>query len=340
MPTASVFVSKQAYRQAFIEGLDRLLTADDLGAYILVCANASFDPAIYRDFAPRLRERFLHLAADFEALDSAPDDQTVFAALREIGFDTLVPTQRRNTGPWELQYNQLRSFRPSRNSAAAIATLKVDFNPGAFNFNKPFLRRETFWQGELLGRRVDLLYNKFPFADLHGLLVPERENGLPQFLQQRDHDYVWALTTDLGRTLPGVGFGYNAFGAYASVNHLHFQMFVRDAALPVARDIWRHNGGSQPYPTACETFDSPDQAWHFIQSLHDRGITYNLLYRPGRLYCLPRRRQGDYHHAPWTSGYSWYEMSGGVITSDANGFSALHSGHIEAEFAKLAVTAD
>ena len=79
---------------------------------------------------------------------------------------------------------------------------------------------------------MDLLYNKFPFVDLHSLLVPRRLENAPQFLHRHHHEAAWAMTLALGETLPGVGLGYNSFGAFASVNHLHFQLFLRPDSQP------------------------------------------------------------------------------------------------------------
>jgi hypothetical protein len=82
-------------------------------------------------------------------------------------------------------------------------------------------------------------------------------------------------------------------------------------------------------------FYSATEAWAHIETLHESETSYNLIYRPGRLYCLPRKRQGSYEHAPWTHGFAWYELAGGVTTFSRSDFDTLDETAIEQEMAKL-----
>jgi len=336
------FDSPGRLQDSFASGLEELLNAPGLGAYILVLANALFDEKLAKRLQPALEQRYLaHLARIRERLGSgretgeAPDDLLVFLKLAAIGPDALGVTERRAIAPWEIQFNLLRSFRPQRMSARVGGGIQIPFNPDGFHFNKPFLRKETIWAGELAGRPVDLLYNKFPFVDLHGLLVPDRQAEQPQFLAQDWHEYIWCITRDLSRTLPGLGFGYNSYGAHASVNHLHFQMFLRDAPLPVACDHWHHNGGHEPYPACCLRFDDPEAAWRHIDQLHQKAQPYNLVYLPGRVYCLSRARQGEIEPAAWRSGFAWYEMAGGLIAFNREDYEGLDAGQMQEELRRI-----
>jgi hypothetical protein len=337
-----IFQSVEQFGAAFTVGLDTMLEHEGLGVFILVCANAGFDSRIQQRLSDRLRKRFDIYSEQYRdalrqgrTLPDADDDVLVFLKMMAIGFDALQPTQRRTEGPWELQFNQLRAFRPPRMANTRVETLHLPFNENGFHFNKSFLRKECFWSGELQGREVELLYNKFPFVDFHGLLVPQREHNAPQYLTHDDHRYMWRVSEELGQTLPGVGFGYNAYGAFASVNHLHFQMFLREAPLPVQQGRWLHNGGAEPYPTRLERFDNVEAAWRYIETMHGSGDSYNLLYLPGEIYCLPRRIQGSYQHSPWTGGFAWYEMCGGIVSFSKEDFLHLSESMIEAEFARL-----
>ena len=338
------FRSPQTLRQAFVSGLERLLHQPGLGVYILVHANASFDGEIFEQLRLPLRQRFAQLAeSSREALSNgrelvgAGDDQAVFLKLMAIGFDGVQLTQFRREEVWELQFNHIRAFRPPRMAQTAVMGLHQPFNPDGFHFNKPFLRKEVFWAGDLLGLEVELLYNKFPFAPLHGLLVPERNSREPQYLSHPYHLFVWALTQAMAEYLPGVGFAYNSYGAFASVNHLHFQLFVRDTPLPVTLEHWRHNGGTHDYPMECEVYTSAGEAWQRLEALHRDEISYNLLYLPDRLYCLPRKTQGCYAHSPWTSGFAWYEVSGGVTTFNRTDYETLDGAAIRQELRKLRI---
>jgi len=339
------FASPALFRKTFERKLDALLTDDDaLGVYILVLANAAYDPVIWAHLSRRLAEKFDSLSQsmrEHEAqgllLGAAEDDLAVFRRLTEVGFEHLQTTCFRKLGPWELQFNQLRSFRPPRMTHAVAEGVFAPFNPDGFHFNKPFLRKETFWHGELRGRTCTLLYNKFPFVELHGLLVPEPQAQRPQFLSRQDNEYLWSLSEMLGESLPGVGFGYNSYGAGASVNHLHFQMFLRERALPVADPCWQHNGGQQSYPAHCYRFDHAGAAWQLIEQLHRRELSYNLIYLPGVIYCLPRRKQGSFGAVPWSGGFAWYEMAGGFTTFDEDAFTHLQQEQLSGALAQISL---
>jgi diadenosine tetraphosphate (Ap4A) HIT family hydrolase len=336
------FTSELAFREAFEGGLLRLLEDASLGAFILVCANASFDPRLLDRALPRLQASFARLSEavrqdlrEGRALVDAEDDVLVFLKLMAVGFDHARATEVRALGPWEVQFNPLRAFRPPRAAAVVPKGIRAEFNHHGFHFNRRFLQREVFWSGTLAGRAVTLLYNKYPFVDLHGLLVPDPAAHRPQFLTREDHLYVWRLLEDLAGGLPGVGIGYNAYGAMASVNHLHFQTFVRERDLPVASPRWAHNGGTDPYPAHCEAYRDAGAAWERVAALHREESPYNLVYLPGRVYCLPRLRQGTYPPPAWTGGFAWYEMAGGVTVFTRRDLAALEADAIARELARI-----
>lgn len=339
---ASLLQSRDAFQAAFVDGLTAMLEDQGLGTFILVLANAGSEPAIWRQLHGRLEARFADLAARHRAgafAAAAPDDLAVFERLLAVGFDRLQQATHRQAGPWLLQFNHLRSFRPPRMSDERVTRLRKPFDPAGFHFNKPFLRKEILWEGELQGLHTRWLYNKFPFAPLHTLLVMAPEEQRAQYLAEADHHAVWSLAGSLGEGLPGLGFGYNAYGAYSSVNHQHLQGFVRDGDVyPLELDCWAHNGGDRSYPLACRRHDSADAAWASIAALHAANTPYNLLYRPGRCYVLPRAFQGSYRHADWTGGFAWSELAGSFTLFDAQKMAALDGAAIETEFAKLRVS--
>lgn len=335
--------SPEALDQAFVAGLERLL-GGGVGAFVLVLANAQLDPAIGERLGSALRRRFGELAAECRSalaagrpLDGPPDDVAVFVRLMAIGLEGLEPSRRRLVAPWEVQLNPLRALRPARAAGRPPSGIQAPFDPSGFHFNRPFLRPEAFWVGDLGGVAAELLYNKFPFVDRHAILVPEREACQPQHLGEERHLWVWRLAERLAGALPGIGFGYNSLGAFASVNHLHFQMLVRQEPLPVALGRWRHNGGQIPYPAECELYTDPRVAWQRLAELHAGERSYNLIYLPGRLYCLPRRRQGEYATPSWCAGQAWYELAGGVIVFNAAELDALKAEEIASALAQTRI---
>jgi len=337
----SLFKSDSALRQRFELGLEHLLEIGGMNLFILVAANASFDARLWQPLASRLHAEYTRLSSQLRdalmhghRIDEADDDLLVFLKMHCIGIDHLRLTEQRSAGPWEAQFNQLRSFRPLRNSQQPMTSIQAPFDAAAFNFNKSFMQQETIASGDLLGHHIDLYYNKYPFVALHSLLVPDRERCYPQYLFEDMHHYVWELTEYLSQTLPGVRVGYNALGAFASVNHLHLQMFVREQPLPLESALWKHNNGSRNYPVECCVFEDPKAAWEKIAELHENNEAYNLLYAPGRLYCMPRRKQGEFELPAWSNGFSWYELCGGMITFNHDEWAGLDEGVIAENLAR------
>ena len=343
MTSDSLFHSFDAFRQTFVDRLAALLEDPQLGSFILVLANAIYDEHIHALLQSRLEQRFSELSDGLrqqliagQGLEAPEDDLLVFLKLMAVGLENLQPTQFRRAGPWELQFNPVRAFRPPRMSNTAITGLHAPFDPQGFHFNKPYLRKEILWEGELLGDHCRLLYNKFPFAPLHGLLVVEPDEKHPQYLGKFAHEHAWQLLEHLGNTLPDCGFGYSARGAYSSVNHQHLQMYVgKTGGYPVEQPLWQHNGGSEAYPLDCQVFDSVVDSWRFIDELHGANRSYNLLYRPGRLYVLPRAMQGSYTHAGWTGGFAWAETAGAITTFSEPSYRQLTAQDIVTEMEKL-----
>jgi len=339
MTLPGIFSSPDRFRGDFIAGLDRQLDEPGLGTFILVLANASFDADIWPVMRERIGARFDVLSNEVSQslraggrLAYPDDDLMVFLKLMAMGLEAIDATVYRRAGPWEFQFNPLRALRPARASGLKTEGMAVPaFNPAAFHFNKPFLRAEILWEGELLRRPSRMLYNKFPFAPWHGLLVPEPAREHTQRLGQEAHLHAWHVVESLGTPLPGFGLSYNSFGAFASVNHLHFQTYLRSDPLPVEAAVWSHNGGAIPYPADCVVLDDALDAWLHIDALHARGQAYNLIYRPGRLYCLARRHQGSHALAPWSAGLAWYEMAGGVVAFSRVEYEALNETDIRHE---------
>ncbi len=330
------FRSPEDFWDAFNQGFLPLLNHDQLGTFILVLANASFDPTLQQGLKGPLQKRFKKL---YQRLESqllngevpaeSEEDLLVFLKIATVGLDRIATSQSRVVDGWELHFNPLRALRPRRISATVGGELSLPFSREGFHFNKPFMEKEIFWSGELERKPVDLYYNKYPFTQGHGLLVPERGRENPQLLTEEYHHYLSQLAVTLGDTLPGSGFGYNSYGAYASVNHLHFQMFLREAPFPIEAEQWGHNGGNQPYPATCYRTGHPAQAWGWIERCHQQRTPYNLLYIGGQCYLLPRTRQGAETPPHWSSGFSWHEMAGGILTSSRDGFDEITASAVE-----------
>jgi diadenosine tetraphosphate (Ap4A) HIT family hydrolase len=334
-----IFSSSNEYKKIFNDGLIQLSSDESLGTFILAMANATFDEEIYRLTKESLQANFSQLKLKYidcftqgKKLNEVDEDLLVFLKMVCVGFEKLQTTVFRNESDWELQFNHVRGFKPNRITQQKIDGLVLPFSAAGFNFNKPFMAKERLWEGEHRNVKLSLYYNKYPFAHYHTLLVPEREKQYPQFLELSQHNMMWDFLESVGRNIKGIGVGYNSRGAFSSVNHLHFQLFIRDKALPVTASKWQHNGGNEKYPSACNVFNSYKESEQFIEHLHETNTAYNLLYFPGRVYCFPRKVQGSYHHAQWTPGFSWYELAGGLLTANNDSYRTLTETDIRHEF--------
>ncbi|MCS5586240.1 MAG: hypothetical protein NZ702_01930 [Gammaproteobacteria bacterium] len=323
-----IFQSTQNFESAFVDGLDKMLENDEVGVFILVLANALFDDKLWKKLKPKLAEKFKQLKS--QPITGASDDVDVFNQLIKLDFDNLQVTEWRDIGIFEVQHNPLRALRPQRMSNAKTKGMSVDFNKDGFHFNKPFLEKEIFWEGEFFSKKVSLLYNKFPFAPLHGLVVVEREQQHPQLLTFELHQFAWMMANSVSIGIPGFSLAYNAYGAYASVNHFHLQCFVREKPLPLEND--------KKYPLVHYWFEALLDAWEFIEALHRDEQPYNLVYQNNKILCVVRQRQDDYTHADWTAGYAWYEACGGVSTFDLECFNNLIEADLKTELLKLKIT--
>ena len=339
----SPFASSAALQQGFADGLARMLVKHPgLGVYILVLANAAYDTKLWAQLSPALSARHAELATAITdslrrglKLGDPDDDVLVFLKLHAIGFEHLGTMENRRAGPWDVMFNPIRALRPPRVSGQKFEGLLRPFDASGFHFNKPFLAKEILWEGELAGKPARLLYNKFPFARLHGLLVPEPLREMPQCLTPELHGWAWDLCTESGT--PGLCLGYNSYGAGASVNHLHFQSFVQTNPLPLLDPHFVHNGGTQPYPLLCQRFSDPAEAWFQLDQLHQQNTPYNLIYSQGCVHLVARVPQDSDKLSAQSRGYGWSEMAGAVTLFSREAFESLSAMEFEAELANFAL---
>jgi hypothetical protein len=348
----SIFASEESFWDAYRHKLALLLREEEdapdfgLGAFVLVCANAYFNGEVLSALAPELNqsyERLRALCADFLSHgrlfnDRYAEDFLVFLKMALVGLERLQITEHRQVGNWNVQFNHLRSFRPQRSAAQPVASIDLPFSDRMFYYHARILERESFWCGDLNGKNSCLLYNKYPFARLHSLLLLEPERQLRQFLDAEMLAWAWETVHSLSSSLPGFGLGYNSLGTFASVNHLHFQTFIEPGGMPVTSSHWKHNGGVEEYPLPCRVFEDWQSAWDWMEEIHLRDKTsYNLLITSEQIYGFERRRQGTYSHSKWTSGFAWFELAGNMLTFSKDDFDSFSAEQVAREFEKIRI---
>lgn len=307
------------FKQLFVSNLKGMLSDDELGAFILVLANSHQDKFLQGELDDALKETFVALKDNFIAgkLDAAQDDIDVFKQLLDLKLDEIPVWQNRRIGDWEVTCNSMRQLRPARASSQVLTSINLPFDASKFHFNKPFLKPEILWEGEYKGVKSCVLFNKFPFSEYHLLIVLSPEDNSSQLLTRDTHEYVCSLVAEMAAVFPGFGIGFNSLAAGASVNHMHFQGFVRERSFAIERNHWSHNGGDVEYPLQVERFTDVESSWDYLQQLTSQDQAFNCLYRAGSCYVIPRRFQGTVDLPEWLEGAGWIDVAGAITVSDS-----------------------
>jgi len=217
----------------------------------------------------------------------------------------------------------MRQLRPARASSQVLNSTVQTFDSDKFHFNKPFLKPEILWEGEYAAKNVRVLYNKFPFSDYHLLIVVSPELNHAQVLDEEMHHFIYSLVQKESKTLPGFGVGFNSLAAGASVNHLHFQGFIRDQEFAI------EDMDENSHPLSISHCKSSDLAWEKIASLMQKDIAFNCLYLEGKCYVVPRLYQGRVNLPEWLDGAGWIDVAGVMTVSDHKVFHDLNVAQIE-----------
>jgi GDP-L-galactose phosphorylase len=140
-----------------------------------------------------------------------------------------------------------------------------------------------------------VLINVSPIEYGHVLLVPRILDSLPQQIEQPE--LLLALQMAKSSDNPYMRVGYNSLGAYATINHLHFQAYYLMAPFPVERAPTRrlsskavgrthgvHVSTVEDYPCKGLVFEGKDRLHDLAQTvsaackqLQEANIPFNLL---------------------------------------------------------------
>jgi diadenosine tetraphosphate (Ap4A) HIT family hydrolase len=303
-------------RQQFQQGLEKLIAAPELSVsrLVLVAINA----IILHD--AQLLSRVMQKAQLYlDAPQSDEEDQAVLRFIAQAPDPLNLIHYRQTPEGWQLQLNELRAHRPGRSASQPATTIHQSFDAAKFNFTH--VPGEVFWTDQQSGTSISYAYNKYPFEPYHTLVIPDPPARREQFLRASDHDLVWKLCQTLGQSEPNIVLAYNALGAYASVNHLHFQMILDGSKLPLLRS-------RTSYPIPIEEYNDPIAGWTRLDHLQQTNQPFNVLYTPGHLLIITRHFQGSYSEPAWTSGFAWYELAGSFIVDGQASFEAIADSQI------------
>jgi hypothetical protein len=110
---------------------------------------------------------------------------------------------------------------------------------------------------------------------------------------------------------------------------------VQPHPLPVQGPRFIHNGGTQPYPLACQRYTDAESAWLQIDLLHQSNTPYNLIYSQAGLHLIPRVPQDSKQLTAACNGYGWSEMAGAVTLFSREAFESLDAATFEADLAQF-----
>ncbi|XP_058445249.1 GDP-D-glucose phosphorylase 1 isoform X2 [Malaya genurostris] len=228
-----------------------------------------------------------------------------------------------------------------------IAVLQPPFDPNRFNFNRVD-PREVLLELRIGNNLMSCLVNNSPLTENHVLLVPDREQNLPQVLTESSLHAVVRLMLSLEDR--NYRIGYNSSGALASVNHLHYhlllirhRLYVEKAPLTL---LGSHLYRLDNHPAKAYCFVLEDHAdskpftagiSRLISILLSADIAHNLLLtwdtrRTGlRALIYPRLRICENKQvSPFNVACS--ELSGFVPLGDESDFERLDERQLEAFF--------
>ena len=139
------------FKTLFAEKLRAMLSPDVLGAFILVLANSMQDKESQASLKSNLMAMFVELNSKIKngELKATDDDLEVFEKIKKKGVGSVSAWESIEQGEWEVLVNSMRGLRPARTSSEKVESIFREFDNGKFHFNKPFLRPEILWEGEI-----------------------------------------------------------------------------------------------------------------------------------------------------------------------------------------------
>ncbi|CAN5596924.1 hypothetical protein BH10BAC5_BH10BAC5_28190 [soil metagenome] len=315
----TLFHSGKEFKKQFVKGLIDIYTNEDNlkpETFVLLICNSFFEKEIsglLSRYAENYYKKLYKLHKEGKLENTKSDDYEVMKKIFKFGFKKIKPIMfRKEEKLWDIQYNPLREMRPERAAVQKVNKIKQKFEDKGFNYTRSYIENEILYEGVHKGNKFTILFNKFPFARYHTLLVPERLKKHPQFLTKKFLEMAYSFMKEMSPKIDGLGMGYNSYGGYASVNHLHFQMFIDEKGMPYNDKRWLHNEGNEKYPARVEVFDEIKKCMKFITQLHNLNIPYNLLFSENKIYCFPRVfQQSRYERI--SGGFAWFQFAGCII---------------------------
>ncbi|XP_049878472.1 GDP-D-glucose phosphorylase 1 [Pectinophora gossypiella] len=199
--------------------------------------------------------------------------------------------QEKIVGKYLLQLNPDRSTK--RRQPEQIDKICQPFDENKFNFNKVSPKEILFNMVKEKDSDVHtVLVNVSPISRYHSLLCPAVSKCLPQIITE--DSLIVALEVMFLAQNRDLRIGFNSLCALASVNHLHYHLFIEPSTLPVETVKCKHIKGplysfeDYPAPGFCFQITSEDsineisrQIYKLISYLLENSIAHNLFITRG-----------------------------------------------------------
>ncbi|KAJ8728627.1 hypothetical protein PYW07_006323 [Mythimna separata] len=297
----------------------------------------------------------------YKLKDLAGDGPTSFLSLLtakwdEIHEDTDIFRYKINkleerlvNGSYLLQLNPDRQSK--RRTPEEMNNICQPFDEKKFNFNKASPNEILFSiEGEDASKHT-VLVNVSPISRYHSLLCPSVDKCLPQVVTHESLDLVvqiMFLSEDRN-----VRIGFNSICGFASVNHLHYHIFVEKNTLAVEKVKWQNFkediyrlDESYPVPAFCfeiQRHSSTKTLWKVLDYFLKKSIAHNILMtniqRVGgpedvvNVIVWPRRNTNGAKKLA-AFNVAVLELSGWFPIYDAEAFQNLEAKDLEAELQK------
>ncbi|XP_013171440.1 PREDICTED: GDP-D-glucose phosphorylase 1 [Papilio xuthus] len=251
-----------------------------------------------------------------------------------------------------LQLNPDRSM--NRRIPEQIDNICQPFDENKFNFTKAS-KEETMFIIVSDDNDVDkhvVLVNVSPISHYHSLLCPSMYKCLPQILTKDSLQLVLRIMLCVPNS--NIRIGFNSLCGLASVNHLHYHIFVEKNILPVETVKCKHLKGpvyildDYPVPGFCfevtqQINDPSDYIYKLIDVLLKKAIAHNIFITRGqsvvgdsdvvRVIVWPRKSSSGAKQLA-AFNVAVCELSGWFPVYDAESFEKLTTEELEDELRK------
>lgn len=190
-------------------------------------------------------------------------------------------------GKYFLQLNPDR--RTKRRTPEEMTSICQPFDEKKFHFNKVSSKEILF---SLEGKDGDLhtvLVNVSPISRYHSLLCPSVNRCLPQVVTADSLTLVVQIMFQIEDR--DVRIGFNSICGFASVNHLHYHIFIEEKSLHIESVNWQHFKGEMylldddsTVPAFCfkiqkeSSSQTLQQAWKVLEYFLEKSIAHNILF--------------------------------------------------------------